>query len=253
MKPAARVVAILSDIHGNIQALTAVLHDLESESWDDLVVAGDIVSRCLHDAECIDLLRESRCVAVSGNSDIWVATNDHPGAVEIREQIGPERLDFLLGLPREHRITPPGGESPDDDLLIVHATPWEIGELLFVERHPLYRNPLTPVADARRLMDGARANLIVGGHVHFRQWGLIDGQRFATIAPVSFSIDGDPRAGYALATWDGGDWNLDHRRVAYDVEAVADEIARSGLARASEWAEHLRTAIMKELFSRYST
>ena len=150
-------------------------------------------------------------------------------------------------------ITPPGGESPDDDLLIVHATPREIGELLFVERHPLYRNPLTPVADARRLMDGARANLIVGGHVHFRQWGLIDGQRFATIAPVSFSIDGDPRAGYALATWDGGDWNLDHRRVAYDVEAVADEIARSELARASEWAEQLRTAIMKELFSRYST
>ncbi len=252
MDPTARVIAILSDIHGNIQALTAVLRELEGESYDDLVVAGDIVSRCLHDAECIDLIRESGCAAIAGNSDIWVATNGHPGAVEIRQQIGPERLDFLLGLPSEHRVTPPGGESPNDDLLIVHATPRDIGRLVFVERHPLYLNPLTPVADARRLLGGARANLIVGGHVHFKQSGLIDQQRFATIEPVSFCIGGDPRAGYALATWDGGDWNLEHRRAEYDVEAVAGEIARSELARASEWAEQLRTAIMKELFSRYA-
>ena len=88
--------------------------------------------------------------------------------------------------------------------------------------------------------------------MHFKQSGLIDQQRFATIEPVSFCIGGDPRAGYALATWDGADWNLEHRRAAYDVEAVADEIARSELARASEWAEQLRTAIMKELFSRYA-
>ena len=251
MNSTARVVAILSDIHGNIQALRAVLRKLEGESYDEVVVAGDIVSRCLHDAECIDLIRESECVAVAGNADIWAATNNHPGAVKIREQIGIERIDFLLGLPREHRVTPPGGESPDDDLLIVHATPREIGRLLFVERHPLYQNPLTPVAEARRLLDGARANLIVGGHVHFKQSGLIDQQRFATIEPVSFSIGGDPRAGYALAAWDGADWNLEHRRAAYDVEAVAGEIARSELVRASEWAEQLRTGIMEELFSRY--
>lgn len=251
MSRAAPVVAILSDIHGNIQALKAVLGELEGESCDVLVVAGDNVSRCLHDAECIDQIRESGCAAIAGNSDIWVATSDHPGAVEIREQIGPERLDFLVSLPREHRVTPARGESPDDDLLIVHATPREIGTLIFLERHPLYQNPLTPLAEARRLLDGARANLIVGGHVHFKQSGVIDRQRFATIEPVSFSIGGDPSAGYALAAWDGSDWNLEHRRTAYDVEAVADEIARSGLVRASEWAEQLRTGIMEELFSRY--
>ena len=89
--------------------------------------------------------------------------------------------------------------------------------------------------------------------MHFKQSGVIDRQRFATIEPVSFSIGGDPGAGYALATWDGGDWNLDHRRVEYDVEAVADEIARSELVRAGEWAEQLRTGIMEELFSRYGT
>ncbi|MCY3802215.1 MAG: metallophosphoesterase [Chloroflexi bacterium] len=252
MNRAAPVIAILSDIHGNIQALRAVLGELEGESYDELVVAGDIVVRGLHEAECIDLLRELGCAAVMGNSDIWAATSDAPEAVEIRERIGPERIHFLASLPREHRVTPPGGESPNDDLLIVHATPQEIGTLILFERNPLYQNPLTPVAEARRLLGGARANLIVGGHVHFKQRGVIDRQGFATISPVSFSVDGDPRAGYALATWDGADWNLEHRRVAYDVEAVADEIERSGLAKANEWAESLRTGFMEELFSRYS-
>ena len=76
----ARTVALISDVHGNVEALRAVLGALENDSWVELVVAGDIVSRCLHDAECIDLLRDLRCVAIAGNSDVWVATNDHPGA-----------------------------------------------------------------------------------------------------------------------------------------------------------------------------
>ncbi len=251
MSRSAPVVAILSDIHGNIQALRAVLGELQDESYDDLVVAGDIVVRGLHDAECIDLLCELGCAAVAGNTDIWVATSDHQAAVEIREQIGPERLDFLTGLPIQRRITPPRGRSPDDDLMIVHATPRDTRGILIVEKHPLYPYRLTPPAKARSLIDGARANLIVAGHLHYRQSGLIDRQRFATIDPVSFSNDGDPRAGYALATWDGSDWNLEHRRVVYDVEAVADEIERSGIWRAGEWAEQLQTAIIEEHFSRY--
>lgn len=251
MSRAAPVVAILSDIHGNIQALRAVLGELQDESYDDLVVAGDIVVRGLHDAECIDLLCELGGAAVAGNTDIWVATSGHPAAAEIREQIGPERLDFLTGLPLQHRITPPGGRSPDDDLLIVHATPRDTRGILIVEKHPLYPYRLTPPAKAGSLIDGARASLIVAGHLHYRQSGLIDRQRFATIGPVSFSNDGDPRAGYALATWDGSDWNLEHRRVVYDVDAVADEIEQSRFWRASEWAEQLRTAIIEEHFSRY--
>ena len=47
--------------------------ELEDESYDDLVVAGDIVVRGLHDAECIDLLRELGCTAIAGNTDIWVS------------------------------------------------------------------------------------------------------------------------------------------------------------------------------------
>ncbi len=245
----ARTVALISDVHGNVEALRAVLGALENDSWVELVVAGDIVSRCLHDAECIDLLRDLRCVAIAGNSDVWVATNDHPGAAEIRTAIGPERTAFLANLPLEHRITPPGGRSPDDDLLIVHATPREINAALIVEKHPLYPYSLTPNADARYLIGGVRASLIVGGHLHYSQSGFVGAQRFATIAPVSFANDGDPRAGYALTTWDGDEWKLDHRRTRYDVGLVADEIEHSGLEYASKWAEELRTAIVKDHYS----
>jgi len=115
---------------------------------------------------------------------------------------------------------------------------------------PIYGHPGTPPAEARALIGDARANLIVAGHVHYAQAGLVGTQRFATIAPVSFSSDGDPRAGYALAAWDGSTWQLDNRHVRYAVEAVAAEIERARGPKADRWAHWLRTAIVDELFIR---
>ena len=238
----------MSDIHGNVEALRAVLRELKNELLDDIVVAGDIVIRGLHDAECIDVLRDLSCVVIAGNADLYVVTGELPVTAKIQDDIGPERTAFLAALPREHRITPQGGCSPDDDLLVVHASPRDIGKALIVEKHPLYPYQLTPLTVARRLIGGARANLIVGGHVHYSQSGLVGRQRFASISPVSCANDGDPRAGYAIATWDGRQWKLENRRVEYDVEAVADEIEHSDIEQASRWAEELRSATVRSHF-----
>ena len=236
-----RVVAVLADIHGNVAGLQAVLTALESETWDELVVAGDIVFRGPRDAESVDIVRGLTATVLVGNTDRFVVTHDGRSATEIRAAIGPARTTYLAGLPRQHRVTPPLGQRPSDDLLVVHATPTSLNSHLIVEEHPIYRNPRTPLPDAQRLIGDARANLIVGAHVHYAQSGRLGTQRFETIAPVSFAIGGDPRAAYGLATWDGQKWKLEHRYVEYDVESVVDEMERSGSRLADQNAHSLRT------------
>ena len=67
-----------------------------------------------------------------------------------REQIGAEDLAYLDTLPFSHRVTPPDGLSPDDDLLIVHATPTSVTAVLVSEPHPML-SPVTPEDEAVRL------------------------------------------------------------------------------------------------------
>ena len=243
------VVAVIADIHGNAAALRAVLDALEADAWDELVVAGDLVSRGPRDAECVDRIRGLDATVIAGNTDLNVVASDQPWAAGVRAELGPSRFDYLANLPLEYRITPPGCRTPDDDLLVVHATPTDPRAALILE-DPIYGHRGTPPAEARALIGDARANLIVAGHVHYTQAGLVGTQRFESIAPVSFASDGDPRAGYALAAWDGATWQLDNRRVTYDVEAVAVEIERARGPKADHWAHQLRTAIVDELYVR---
>ena len=240
------VVAVIADIHGNAIALRAVLDALATDAWDELVVAGDLVYRGPRNADCVDLVRGLNATTIAGNADLYVATSEARWAAEMLAEIGSSRANYLASLPRSHRVTPPGGCTPDDDLLVVHATPTNPQAALILE-DPIYGHPPTPPAKARALIGDARANLIVGAHLHYAQAGKVGTQRFETIAPVSFASDGDPRAGYGLAAWDGSACQLNNRRVTYDVEAVAVEIERTRGPKADHWAHQLRTAIVDEL------
>ena len=68
------------------------------------------------------------------------------------------------------------------------------------------------------------------------------GQRLTFIGLVGFPFDGDPRAAYALASWDGQSWRVEHCCVAYDHKAVASDIARSGLSFAARYARMIQEA-----------
>ncbi len=99
-------VAILSDIHGNITALEAVLSDVRRREIERVVVLGDLVGRGPNPAACVDAVRDLDCPTIQGNWDELV-TRDSSGIradmVETiawqRENLGSERLAYLRGLP----------------------------------------------------------------------------------------------------------------------------------------------------------
>ncbi|MDE2999984.1 MAG: metallophosphoesterase family protein [Gemmatimonadota bacterium] len=223
-------VAAISDIHGNVAALNAVLEDLQSQPVDRLVVAGDLVLSGPRPAESLDAIRDLEIPTIYGNTDQLVFDEQHSEERLdwVREKLGTDGLSYLKGLPFEHRITPPGGRSPEDDLLIVHATPADVNGMLVLQPVPFSQRPVTPEAEARTLLGDARANLIVAGHLHYASCGVPCGQRYSIIDSVGFPYDGDHRAGYAGVRWDGQEWHVENHRLGYDYDKVAEDLRRCG-------------------------
>jgi len=221
---------VIADIHGNVAALNAVLEDLQSQPYDSLVVAGDLVKNGPRPIESLDTIQNLGAPTIYGNADLFVFDEQYSSEDLdwVREKLGADRLDYLRRLPFEHRITPPDGTSPEDDLLIVHATPTDVTRALILQPHPIELLTVTPEGEARTLLGDAKANLILAGHLHYASYGVPCGQRYSIIDSVGFPFDGDHRVGYARVTWDGREWHVENHRLSYDYHKVVEDVRGCG-------------------------
>src|SRR5436190_19134746 len=129
--------AEVSDVHGNLTALDAVIDDLARREVDSVVHGGDLALAGAQGAEVVDRIRELGWPGVVGNVDelLWrpeqheAQLRSAPGLAELlellfdsyapatREALGDERLAWLRGLPAQHR---------DGELLVLHASPGDL-------------------------------------------------------------------------------------------------------------------------------
>ena len=211
--------AVLSDIHGNALALEAVLADLALQGGADaLVVAGDLCLDGPRPREVLERLQALGCPVVQGNTDRDLVRptpagveEDHAALLEwTREQIGPEGLAYLAGLPFSHQVADPTGETA---VLIVHANPRDLDAPM---RALAPQETITPLlADLP-----AAITTVVFGHVHLPYTRRIGGILLVNVASVGLPKDGDRRAGYGLLTWHADRWQVEQRRVEYAVDEV---------------------------------
>jgi predicted phosphodiesterase len=105
--------ALISDIHANLEALEATFYDIAERSIDRIVCLGDIVGYNSDAAACIALIRGADCVCVAGNHDLAVCgritTRKFSSAAAravawTRQQLSDDDLDFLAGLPLKANI-----------------------------------------------------------------------------------------------------------------------------------------------------
>ena len=237
--------ALLSDLHGNIVALEAVLAHLARQgSFDRVVVAGDIAWAGPRPAEVVDRLREIGAEVIQGNTDAFFSlTPDEapPGKRSdrfadhlqwMKDQLGPERVAYLANLPFSHVVTP----EPGQDLLVVHANPVDM-------ERPLRPMMSTAELDEILLETGEpHWAALAFGHLHipftmrWRERLLVD------VASAGLPMDGDHRAAYAVLTWEEGVWHATHHRVYYDVPVVAHEMRTNGMPRGRHFAQRLARA-----------
>jgi diadenosine tetraphosphatase ApaH/serine/threonine PP2A family protein phosphatase len=247
--------AIISDIHGNADALRAVLADIDTRAVDRIVCLGDIIGYGPDPLECVDLVAGRCAWSLMGNHDFGVLyepTNFNPGAEAAaywtREQfdrvedpeLRAERYRFLGRLRVRVVETPP--TSPRS-LLAVHGSPRRpINEYIFPDDAVGATDKIRTIFE---LIDG----IAVVGHTHVpgvftnepdfyppEEAGAGGVYRFQDSEKVIINVgsvgqprDHDPRASYAILHPD----RVEFFRVAYDIDAVANKIR--AIEQLSDW------------------
>lgn len=226
--------AIISDIHGNIEALTAVMEDIKTQDIDEIFCLGDVVGYGPNPRECIDACRDFKLVLL-GNHDngalfdpdgfssgaeraiFWTRQQLEDTSIEGAEA----RWDFLAKLPRTHRV---------EDHLFVHGSP---------------RSPLNEYVFPEDVYNQRKIERIFGfihqycfqGHTHVpgvftencrfyspteigNEFELNEQKVMVNVGSVGQPRDGDPRGSYV--TVDGN--QLQFHRVDYDPSPTRDKI-----------------------------
>ena len=231
-------VAVLSDIHGFSIALDRVLADIATEpDIDRLVVAGDLCEGGPDPRGVLERLATVVAVVLQGNTDRDIAdghrASDRAGFTA--NQIGEDGLRYLRNLRFSERITPPGGASTDDDLLVVHANPLDL------DRH------IPPDASPRELdelLGDTRAAVLAFGHLHIAYVRETPRMTLIDVSATGNPKDGDLRSKWGVLAWDedARRWSAELRYVDYPLEETEAQIRASGIPNPESVIRKLRKA-----------
>ena len=216
-------VAALSDIHGNLRALEAVLAEIEREDVDAIVVVGDTVAGPWP-VEVFDRVTGLGDSIVRGNADRAVLERDDRFGRNpswCAELLGDERLAALARWPLTYEL------AIDElgSVLFCHSTP--------SADDPIYTR-LTPEDDLLELFSEVDADVVVCGHTHMQyDRKLASGLRIVNPGSVGLPYEGAHGAYWAVLGP-----GVDMRRSEYDARATADEI-RALEAPVDRLLEHL--------------
>jgi diadenosine tetraphosphatase ApaH/serine/threonine PP2A family protein phosphatase len=225
--------AFFGDIHGNIQALEAVLDDIEAQGVDEYVCMGDIVGYGANPGECVDRVRTLGCLCLAGNHDLaaigkWNTESFTLYAKQVitwtRDKLTAEHEAFLGTMSLVEHLP---------EFAVVHAS----------LHTPEIFNYITSPFDADLSFDEMDKPLLFHGHTH-------SPVTFYDTEPMTYSMDeeihtdpaikmivnvgsvGQPRdenplAAYAL--YDDAERKINIRRVEYDIAEAAARIRAAGL------------------------
>ena len=228
--------AILSDVHGNLEALRAVLDDAAGRA-DAVLCLGDVVGYGADPEACVELLAERAQAIVAGNHEYGVAGRLDLGwfnrwaraaAEWTRERLDDDHRAWLAALPLTLEI---------GDATLVHASPAQPDEWDY----------LVSPEDGWSAFAHFATRWCFVGHSHVPGvWSVgssgpdheprpetvlsVPGRRYiVNVGSVGQPRDRDPRAAYAL--WDVAAGRVEIRRIAYDVATARRKIETAGLPR----------------------
>lgn len=227
--------AVLSDCHGVLPAVEAVIKAIRKEKPDAILVAGDLVLNGPQPGATVDAVRALEAdgaLVVQGNTDIAVADFDFTAAFpwmtdgvpdSIREaaewthdELSDEQLDWLRRLPAERRT------MLDDTLaLVVHASPGS--------QTKGFDQILDPSVILERAA-GTDARVICVGHTHVPEVRDLGWKLVVNAGSAGYVFDGDATASWALVDIADGDVRAEIRRASFEALDVANAISARGLA-----------------------
>jgi putative phosphoesterase len=224
-------IAIISDIHSNIQALAAILEHIDSQKPDLIVCTGDLVGYGANPNEVIDLLRRRNIVTIMGNYDDGVGNRKiqcgcdfdseeaaQAGAASLSWTVlntREENRKWLANLPSLLEMT-----IGQTKVLFSHGSPRKINEYMLENKEALHREILLDYP----------ADVIISGHTHLPFHKEYDGRHIINAGSIGKPKNGRVEAMYTMLTVEKGRVNTNFISIPYDYEAAAAAIeAQDGL------------------------
>ena len=174
-------VAVLSDIHSNIEAFEAVIHDIEDRS-DQILNLGDLVGYNASPNECVNLARNIGMHSILGNHDLAVCNLAFADNFNIfarsailwtRKNLIHENIQFLNDLEKNHRLS---------SAIACHGSP--------DDPHSYISLPFQARATLKKMKKGSwgKINVCLFGHTHKRKVWRMDVR--GKVAPVEIPLNG---------------------------------------------------------------
>ncbi|MGA7801151.1 MAG: metallophosphoesterase family protein [Gammaproteobacteria bacterium] len=221
-------IAVLSDVHGNVPALEAVLDDIHIWEPDQVIVNGDLVSRGPYSLQCLRLVqaRLPGCRLLKGNHESFVLScadqpRDPAGPTFDLDRFAQWTAQQLGAAVEEIRAWDDSVDLDDPDGGSAHVTH---GSRLG-NREGIYPQIDDELLAARL---GEPRDLFVGSHTHMPLLRRFNGTLVANTGSVGQPLDGDPRAAYGRFAFRGGRWHAEIARIPYDKARAERDFAQSG-------------------------
>ena len=232
-----KCIAIFADIHGNRQALKAILEDITSKNVSAAVCNGDLITSSAHSDYVVSQIRQLGIPSTRGNHERYLYELENPKDEKWQldnwattqyefERLEPETRKWLCNLPE--MICLVGGNAP---VYMTHAAPGNDRGVLSAKLSE---------ADWQSLFEPFPQNTtLIGSHKHrFWQYQFRDYQ-FIRTPSAGLPLDGDTRAGYCLLKRKRDSWIAQECRVEYDLEKELSDFKRSEFYKVGGVFTHL--------------
>lgn len=237
-------IAVISDIHGNMQALNSVLDDIKFENCDKIFCLGDLAMAGPEPEAAIRLIKSiydnGDLELIQGNTDELIANYSdtiaekilslYPvmaAALEDDVRILPSELKlFLKNLPVQKEIDIEGVK-----ILLVHGSPRRNDENI---------SPDLPIEAVEEMLVGTDAALILCGHTHIPcGYQTTQKQTVVNVGSVGRPFTTEPHACYAIVDIKNSSFEVQHKFVDYDKQKASEILANRGFLGADKLSKVL--------------
>ena len=184
-------IAIISDIHGNLEALNTVLEDIRSKGIDKIYCIGDIIAKGSHQTECLDLVRKNCEVIIKGNCDEYFSSDiDLTGKSDTeinrikwtKSKLNKDDMNYLINLPFSYEFYMSGRL-----IRLIHAHPEKIDK--FVGNIDHLDKLYSLFLPSENTVSKEKADVLICGHIHTPYVQKIYNRYVINTGSVGNSID----------------------------------------------------------------
>lgn len=224
-------IAVISDIHGNMDALNSVMDDIKSQNCEKIFVLGDYAMAGPEPAITVDWFFarqfDENIKMIQGNTDSMIANYTDETYANIKSKapimaealrndqtlLNPIQKDFLKNLPTQLQV-----EEEGVKILLVHGSPRRNNEDIL---------PDTPMDEVEKMLENVEADVVLCGHTHIPCGFQTQSKKtVVNVGSIGRPFTEDPKSCYLVLTVNSGKCLFEHRFVEYNKELASFKLKK---------------------------